>query len=140
MAMKTVTMGLADAVSYAYGEISSLAEEVREVVDSAEGGRAETQRIQTLGETADTLENISEPNVPETLAQIQVSFLEIPSGKRGLSRAKRRDNATSAMSGVVAILENLEDEALQDEADELRDQVENDQSEAEGAEFPGMFG
>ena len=47
--MRIIECSVIDAVSNAIGELEGLAEEVREVVDGAEGGRAETQRIQTLG-------------------------------------------------------------------------------------------
>lgn len=52
------------AISDAYTELAELRDEVREVVDNAPEGLSETQRIQTLGETADRLDEFvdSEPD------------------------------------------------------------------------------
>src|SRR5215475_5626595 len=105
--IKTVVCTLGDAVSNAMGELQGLAEEIREVVDGAECGRAETQRIQTLGETADTLEQISEPEITtdSEIAKIMVEYAEsIPTGRRGLSRRTRCDNAINALDAAIEIL------------------------------------
>ena len=138
---KQSKMSVADAVSYAYGEISSLAEEIREVVDKASGtNRENTGRIQTLGDTADTLENCQEPDIPESLQAIEISFYIAE--KRKMSRGLRRDNAIEAMQAVIDAAWTY-DEANPDSEDDISgfiDSLENDRSEAEGVEFPGMMG
>lgn len=144
-APKTTTYksSLADAVSTACGDLTSLAEECREVVDGAEGGRANTQRILTLGETADTLENISEPEIEDEPGKIEIEYAQmLPKSKRhGLSRGDRRDNATMILDACIQELEEAQDkledkEAYQPLIDELNEIKDN----AESVEFPGMYG
>lgn len=148
-----VKYSVADAISYAYGELSSLAEEARDIYDNASEGLQQTQRIQTFEETADTLENLDEPSVPDGF-EGEVSFgEEAPRRKnRGLSRSSRCGNAISAMGALVSLCEERiaeldekedlsdDEETLKTDLEELRDQLENDKSEAEGCEFPGMYG
>lgn len=136
--METRTMPIAEAVSYALGEIQSLAEETREVVDGASGTpRESTQRIQTLDETASTLEGLEEPSIDEAII-MEVTFSEaLPRSRRkGLSRASRRDNATSALDAAIQALTDADNENYQ----ELIDDLERIKDEADGVEFPGMFG
>ncbi len=54
-----------DAAADFYNEVQELAGECREIVDNASEGLAQTDRIQTFESTADTLENISEENIPK---------------------------------------------------------------------------
>ncbi|OXE37509.1 MAG: hypothetical protein CGW95_00935 [Phenylobacterium zucineum] len=143
--MKTEEMQVADAVSYAYGIIEELASECREVVDNASGTpRENTQRIQTLDETAGTLENQQEPEVLDT--ERRVKFQVHPDKRRGLSRQKRLDNAISAIEAVIADMDELiealpeDDEEARPAAESLRDDLDNTLGEVQGVEFPGMYG
>lgn len=148
---------IANAVSYGFSELADLASEVREVVDNCPENLQQTDRISTLESTADTLEGLDEPTVPESVENEQVEHYE-EVGRR-LSRASRRDNAVGALNAVLDRLNDIEAEidtalvevqkvegdesALQEKLDEvieLRDEVENAIGEAEGVEFPGMFG
>jgi cytochrome P450 len=133
------TMPIADAVSYAYGELESLAEECREVVDNAEGGLANTQRIQTLDETASTLEGITEPDVEEEVGKLEIKFHEQqPASKsKGLSRNSRRDNAVAALDAAI---QHLTDAEKHDDYQDLIDDLERIKDDAESVEFPGMYG
>lgn len=144
---------IADAISYAYGEWEGLAEECQEIVDNAAGTNLEnSSRNQTLGETADTLTNLQEPDVPDTFGALEVEYDEsLPKrAGRGLSRASRNDNACNAIQAVVEKLEelifnwNAEDteasKTLAEDGQALLDEIENAKSEAEGVEFPGMYG
>ena len=126
------------AISDFYSELEELAGECREVVDGAEGGRAETQRIQTLGDTADTLEQVStpdEPDYPKEVAEIKVEFYhQVPRSKRQqCSRAVRRDNASAGASAAINELRewcDTQEEAL----DEGRKNDEgNPEDASEGA-------
>lgn len=147
---------LADAVEYAYGEISDLAEEIRTVVDDASGTpRENTQRMQTLGETADALEGIGDaPDVPD---EIECYVEWVINTRRGLSRSDRRDNATNALDAAISAIEDWisdqetdggdeggdgeEPEAVDvSDAETLRDDLENAKGELENVEFPGMRG
>lgn len=142
---------IADAVSAAFSELEELGNECREVVDNASEGLSQTQRIQTLDETASTLEGISEPTVPDDFGDIKIGYIELTK-RRGVSRSARRDNAVAKLSGVVdACEEELEkfgdeenrtdEHQTQYEAIELlRDDCQQLLDEAEGCEFPGMYG
>jgi len=145
---KIVECTLADAVSNGCSELTSLAEEIREVVDNAEGGLAQTQRIQTLGETADTLEQISEPTIEGEVAKEMVKYAEsIPSGRKGLSRRIRCDNAINALDAAIEVLQEKSDNFTEGEGGSeedpyknLLDELEDIKGNAEACEFPGMFG
>jgi len=147
--MRHVECTLEEAVKSGLDELTALAEEIREVVDNAEGGRAETQRIQTLGETANTLEQISEPTIDGEIAQIKVTYAEsIPSGRRGLSRRTRCDNAISALDAAIEELAMRVDEWDEQHKETKEDnpykilveELEDIKGNAEECEFPGMFG
>jgi hypothetical protein len=141
-ATKTVqqTGKLGDVVADAFDELSRLAEEVREVVDIAsEGPAAATQRIQTLEETADELEGIDQPNVPDTLKDLMVTYNEVQSTRkgRGLSRANQAGAAVEMLRAASnAVGESEDDEALV----AFRNALEEAADTVDSCEFPGMFG
>jgi hypothetical protein len=147
--IQAVNSTIVDAVSNACSELQSLAEEIREVVDNASGTpRENTQRIQTLDETASTLENISEPEVDEKIAQLAVTYTEsLPSGRSGLSRNDRRNNAVNMLDAAIEMLNKKSEEWSEGEGgteeypyQDLIDDLENMKGEAEAVEFPGMYG
>lgn len=143
---KTEDYCVADAVSGGYSELEELASECREMFDNASEGLQQTQRLQTFEQTADTLEGLSEPDVPECVGELRFQVrLEIPNRpRRGLSRATRCANATALLQGALDAMQAwLEENSEHDDASDVEDQcngIENDISEAEGAEFPGMYG
>lgn len=150
-------------ISDAINGLVELGNEIREVVDNAtEAGKA-TNRIQTLEATADVLENFSEPDVPECLNSTSIKWNEFqPRSKRaGLSRSNRcanfvavlqsaKDAAEDAQSGFetdVAVAVEQKDETDEaehrekvDACQSFMDELDNIISEAEGCEFPGMYG
>ena len=155
--------GVIACVEHFYSEIEELASECREVVDNATGGLAETQRVQTLGETADTLENIqNNEDISSLLSDkeceelIQVGIMiKVKSKRTPPSRDVRASNAishaTAAVEWLTAWYENLEEQYPdEDDESELKASIEavkefvstleDHISEVEGAEFPGMFG
>ena len=141
-------VGSVGSVADAISELQSLAEECREIVDNAEGGLAETARIQTFEETASTLEGISEPEVPEVVDELEIRYVEQRSTRkgRGESRAVRCANAVSLLQAAQeAVSVWLEDDAnekhdARDDVEQLANDLEEIIGEAEGCEFPGMFG
>jgi hypothetical protein len=127
---------LADAVNTAFHELAELASECREVVDNAPEGISETERIQTLDETASVLEDLEKPNVASELADIKVSFSTY--GTR--SRAVRRDGALGIIEACVEALSGIDgSDPRREAANDLREEL-NAVSEAENCVFPGMFG
>lgn len=150
-----VTSSVADAISYAYGEISSLHDEIEEAVSGMEDspGLAATSRCQTLAETRDTLsEHTDEPDdVPDMAGEIEVSYTE--NREKRLTRAGRRDNASGALSACVDALNSWADEREEevrdrdgeddggiDEARELASSLQETIDAIDGVEFPGMYG
>lgn len=150
----------AGTVSDAESAIDSLKElgsECREIVDNASDGLRETQRIQTLDETASTLEDLDTPDIPEAVADLSFDYhvQENRRKGRGPSRAVRRDNEVELLSACQSAVDQWigertaeieeeggspdEDEALQ-EAEQFSSELGEIISNAESAEFPGMFG
>lgn len=139
----TVSAALLDAIS----ELETLQEECQDIVDNASEGLSETQRIQTLGETADALCSLGVDEPPSSLGERGVSYGEsVNKDKRkGASRSVRRDNAVAMLSAAKdeaeEFLESLPDEHEdRDEVQTFIDQIGEVIDTAEGCEFPGMFG
>lgn len=136
--------GTVSSVEDAFSALEDLASECREVYDNASEGLQQTQRIQTFGDTADTLEGLSCPDVPECVSELAISYSEATK-KRGVSRAKRCENAVSVLQAAVDALENWldglpDDDDNRDEVDSFKSELEDAISNAEGCEFPGMYG
>jgi hypothetical protein len=129
---------LGAAVSNAFIVFEELAGECRDVVDNAPEGLSRTQRIETLDETAGVLENLSAPDVSAELAEIK---LNLPIGRRPRSRGDQRDDALTIIAACIEALDNIdENDPRREEAQSLRDELENTSSEAETCVFPGMYG
>ena len=144
-----------DAVSTFYSDVASMAEEVREAYDNMPESLQNGQRGETLNETADTLEGIEEPTAPDCVAKIfsddklTISAMVLPGRQHGNeSRATRIGNAANYASAVIDHVREWcdnheEDETHKDDIDELTawvDELEGHKDEAEGCEFPGMYG
>lgn len=145
-----MTKTLMDAVADGYSIIEDLASEVREVVDNASGTNFEnSQRIQTLSETADALEGQSEPDcpLPEDLRSKTVS---VPSSlKKRQSRSDRRDDAVTNLQAAIDQIQDRLDEMAEGESvpdgdvydlEQYRDELQSAVDDWESAEFPGMYG
>jgi hypothetical protein len=100
---KEVEVTLEHAVHDAFLDLADLGEECREVVDNAPEGLNQTQRIQTLDETASELENLQEPEVPAELAELSVKYLP----GRVRSRATRCWAATEILEKCVEALATI---------------------------------
>jgi hypothetical protein len=112
--------------------------EVREVVDSAEPPRDQTQRILTLGETADNLESLDWPDPPPALADLKV-FYTVPSKVK--SRADRAEVAASILEECVDELRDIPDtDERYKEAQAFAQELDAISGGIQDCEFPGMFG
>lgn len=133
---------LASVVAGAFSEIEELASECRGVVENAPAGLDGTDRIQTFDSTAEILESLSPPAVAEALRALRCSYTTTkPRKGRGLSRAARCGDAIGMLQAVVDVLGDIgEEDPRHAEAIALIGDLEEAISEAEGAEFPGMFG
>lgn len=144
--MKNLTTAkLEDVVGMAFQDIEELASEIRDTVDNATEAQAATQRMQTLGETADTLENWTDPpEIPNIGKELPVTYPEHEVRELN-TRAKRRDAAVEKLDACVqAIHEWLEvhDEFKEKEEysdmDSLADNLEGAKGEWEYVDFPGF--
>ncbi len=140
-------VSLADAVSEAFGEIESLAEEMRSWADNLEEKFSNTSKYETVSETADQLESVSEPSLPDELPDLTVEYVDLPPRKRGYSRADRCGQANYILQVCCDLLDSEIEAHEKDEVDEprdsleaLRDELESAKSETECCEFPGMYG
>lgn len=126
------------AVADAFSALQELGAECREVVDNASAGLAATARIETLGESADALEGIQEPDIPEAAEAINVTITEQKpyDKRRSPSRSVRCSNACSALEVCYEALKGNKAEAMQELAEEIHAIIED----CESLEFPGMFG
>jgi DNA repair exonuclease SbcCD ATPase subunit len=160
------TASLVDAISDAYSEISSLAEEMESWRDGLEEKLSHTSKYDQVSEAYDLLsQHADEPDCDNTLfGTMQVHFVETSNKnkKRSVSRATRLDNAINRLNACIEVLEARKDEleeakneeeikddaeALEevdselDEINELIYVLEQTVSELDGGvEFPGMFG
>lgn len=136
------------AVSDACSSLEELGSECRELVDNASENLQQTSRIQTFEETAGTLEGISEPDVPECISELPITYSEQVSTRkgRGESRSVRCSNAVSVLQAAEsAAQEWYDDEANaehedRDDVDAFITELQNIIGDAEGCEFPGMYG
>jgi len=152
----SATGTVSDAES-AIDSLKELGSECREIVDNASDGLKETQRIQTLEETADALEDLDMPDIPEAVAGLSFDYhvQENRRKGRGPSRAVRRDNEVELLSACQSAVDqwvgeriaeieeeggNPDDHDEVQEAEQFSSELGDIISNAESAEFPGMFG
>lgn len=148
---------LTACISDAYSEISSLAEEMQEAYDNMTGGGMSDDhpKVSLVSEARDTLEGKDEPEVPDVLDGIEVTWQEqIPKDKRHkTARWARLANACAALGAAAeAVREASSDngmegpdaanyvEEFETAQEELADALEETMGEVEGVEFPTMFG
>ena len=147
--------GTVSDISDAFSEIDSLASEMRENADNMEGTNLEqTEKYQATSDAADTLESVQEPTLPDAVAGLPITYYENVNRRkgRGPSRSVRLSNAVAVISAARDAVDtwvNERTEELGDKVDENEEvqeaiefvgELENVESEAEGVEFPGMYG
>ena len=116
------TTTLEDLVSAAQGEVESLGGELRDWHGNLPEGINSSDKASEIDEAASTLENITFPEVPDTLGQIKVMHLP----------ALEQDSRPKRSAEVVSMLDDAID-SLNSKADDLRQAIE-DAKKAEGAE------
>src|SRR3954471_4751791 len=112
------------AVSDAFSALQSLGEELREWYDNLPEGLQGGSKGDALSEAADILEGLSEPDVPESVADVAVNYSTLPSRRQ--SRRERRDEAVQLLAHAV--------DAVQESIDNAQSELQNaDESEANDA-------
>lgn len=131
------------AVNTAFEGITELAEEMRSWYDNMPENLQYSDKGQEVEEAATTLENISEPQVPEFVAELPVSFYTQPQPRKA-SRQRRLDDYLDYARIAVGELETALETYAEDEEkhSDLQACIEDVQSmidDAEGVAFPGMY-
>lgn len=132
-----------DAVSEAFGTFAELAEELRNWYDSMPEGLQGGDKASQLEESADALENLQEPSeVPGYLSTFEIK----PLPRRRQSRADRNGYAVGLLEDAKALAEAWLDDTAnaehedRDDMESFRDELDTAIDEAQGVEFPGMYG
>jgi N6-adenosine-specific RNA methylase IME4 len=134
---------LESALAVAFVQITSVAGECREIVDSAPEGLSESERIQVLGATAETLAQVEQPQVIAALADVDVIYTTtLPKRKdRSVPRATRMLDAMGILVACMDALDKITDRDTRHvAARDLHADLDRIKLEAEGCEFPGMYG
>jgi seryl-tRNA synthetase len=130
-------LSIADAVSEAHGELETLGQELRDWYDNLhenlQGSRDD------INDAADTLENMSEPDVPEGIGKHTWKFSAL--ARKARSRSDRRDEATGTLDATIQELERMSEDpehaADKEAIDQLVEDLNSYKEEAEGVDFPG---
>jgi len=161
--IKTVEYTVADALDNGKCELEELRDEVQEVFDNMPESLQGSDRGQRMEECAQTLDdalsnaefcdevaNTCRDGDDEKPAAGGITFTWIDGSKKRMSRAARRDEATSKLRGAIDALQEALDEdedAEEPKYAEQRDEIEQAISDAteladnaDGADFPGMYG
>jgi hypothetical protein len=129
---------LADAISRAFADLSDLATECREVVDNASELSQQTNRIQTLEQSADELESLEAPDIADALSATPIKY-ELPK-RRYVSRAAHAADAATILGACVRALDANVNEVDRAAAQELISDLENVIGTVDNCEFPGAYG
>jgi chromosome segregation ATPase len=142
----------------AKSEIESLRDEMTEWKDNLEGNSMEhlpkydevSECCDALDNAMSALEDAESEEWPEALDSITVNWT-IDTRKSATSRSARMSNALNALGAAIDGLRQWEESEKEEDkeseeheeqiqtAGNIADHLENAQSEAENANFPGMF-
>lgn len=142
MRVKRFTTTADDLVEAAFSEFEELAMELGEWYDNLPEQFQAGDKGCQIEEAKDMLENLERPDVPDSVANIEVFHMPA----EGISsRASRRDDAVARLQAVVDEVNDLlgdsdKDDSLDtDDLEALASDLEAVIIEAEGIEFPGMY-
>jgi hypothetical protein len=139
-----ITTNVGDAVDTAYSGVQELADEMRSWHDNL----PENLQYGSKGEEVDTcatdLEDVSQPEVPDSLRELVVDFYTMPLKKRASRSDRLYDYLDYARQAIIALNDHKEtipegDTERHDEVDTLIDDIQQMIDEAEGVSFPGMY-
>jgi hypothetical protein len=128
------TREIAGTIEDAFNDLADLAQGCRDTVDNTPESLQQTDRIQALDNSANELEGLETPAVPEALSKLSVTY-KLPK-KRHSSRAARAADAVTMLEACNEALKPNDSS----EAQSLIEELSNAASTIECCEFPGMFG
>lgn len=142
------TATVQDLVSDAFGEFQDLGTELQEWYDNLPESFQQGDKGNLLEEGANSLSGLDQPEVPERIGDIKTIYVP---DENVSSRADRCSDAIGRLhQAVEALNEAMEEEDddgkprySQEEKDDMQsliDELENSIGEAEGVEFPNMYG
>jgi hypothetical protein len=127
-----------------------LAQEMHDWSDNMPDSKQGSSKQDEVDACADTLDNVvgddpcDETTDQSFLNEIKVSIQDPILGRRPRSRATRLGDATTILMDVIlCISAKWDDTSPEDQkiiANELKDKLEEIESELQGVDFPGMFG
>jgi hypothetical protein len=138
---KRFTVNITELVSDAFSEFNGLADELQEWYDNLPESFQNGEKGETLQSASDILQSLQEPTVPDFLSGVQTVF--VPS--KANSRPQRCAEAVRMLEEVI---EKLSDETdtenytapQKEEMEDLINELTEAAGEAEGVEFPSMYG
>lgn len=138
---------VSEAIEFAFNTFADLSQEVLEVVDNCPENLRSSERIETLEEIGTTLEGLTQPDVPQLIAEAEVTWLEprVTDRRRGHSRAVRRDIAVIALCAVhLAATDASQDPSnareIRDDCRAFAEAITETIDAVEGLDFPSGRG
>ena len=126
-------------------DLQELAAEMRQWADNLEENFSHTEKYQSVGDAADTLEDVEKVEVPAFLSELNATAV-LDTRKRP-SRSTRRYNAVARLQAALEAVARVEGcpqihmtDDQRDELDQLMDSLHETIDAAESVEFPGMYG
>jgi hypothetical protein len=134
----TTTIG--DLLTDAFSEFDNLKDELQDWYDNLPEAFQTGDKGQQLEEAISNLDNISEVEAPQDTEKLSLVHMPILNVS---SRADRHSEAVSMLQTIVAWIEELEedtyDKDIHDDLDQLKQDLEEQLSNAENVDYPGMY-
>lgn len=141
-------VGLLDAIGEVISICEELGQEMRDWADNMPESKQSSQKHDDVEQCADTLEEQAgnDPVTSDTMTflnEVKVSIQDPKPSRLPRSRSARLGEGTDILTDVIEKLtEYIGDKTGPNEtiAGDLKDSLEEIESELQGVEFPGMFG
>jgi hypothetical protein len=141
-------VGLLDAIGEVIADVEELGQEMRDWADNMPESKQGSSKHDEVESCADTLEEQAgnDPVTPETMSflnEIKITIQDPTPKRQGHSRSARLGHATGVLMDVIEKLdEYIGDKTGPNETIglEVKDALEEIESNLQGVDFPGMFG
>jgi hypothetical protein len=141
-------VGLLDAIGEVMAVCEELAQEMHDWADNMPESKQSSQKHDEVEAAAETLDEVvgSDPivdGVTSFLNDVKITIQDPTPSRRGRSRSTRLGDAIDIIGDVMQALLEYEGDKVgpnEQKAGELRNELEEIESNLQGVEFPGMFG
>lgn len=142
-------VGLLDAIGEVIADVEELGQEMRDWADNMPESKQGSSKYDEVDSCASTLEEQAgnDPVTPETMSflnEVKITIQDPTPTRSGRSRSRRLYDATDVLNAVI---EKLDEYASSNTigpneliAAELKQALDDIESELQGVDFPGMFG